>query len=843
MTTTFTVANETQLNTAIQAIDAGGADAAANTAYTIDITGQISLTSELPAINLDSGSSVTIAGTNGAGGPQAQTIDGNNSQQGFFVSAGNVTLENLTIADAVAQGGGGVGGGGGGAGLGGGLFVAAAGNVTLDNVGFAGDLAKGGAGGSHGPGGGGGGLDGGAGGGLGGAGSGGDGGRGGFGGGGGGATEESRIPRGHSGGFGGFGGGGGAGAPGTTGGAGGFGGFGGGRGNGGATFGGGGGGLGAGGDIFVQQGGSLTIEGGSLSGGSVAGGAGGSTGAGSGSAYGSGIFIQGNQTITFAPPSGQALAIGDVIADQSGSGGSGSNAGTGSVTVNGAGTVVLSATNTYTGGTTLEAGTLEVAALGAAGSGAVTFASGDTAALAVDNAALSANALANTIAGFVAGDTIDLTGLGYVSGQTTATLSGTTLTVTNGTTTDTLSLSGVPSGTRFLTAADAGGTGTKVSIGVDPGPTARNGSDTVGHNQTVNLTSVIDVLVMPGLAGDTETLTKVSAVSGTATVSNGMVSYTAPTTGPDTLSYTVQDQYGDQATGKVNITVDPGPTAGDPHLYIAPGASLDMTSLLLALDTQGMSGDTLSLTGATGNAKFSNGDVTYTAPGSGGSDTFSYTVADQLGDTANGTVNVTLDPNLAKNENLSLTGSGDIIDGLGGKNINVSLTGNSNTVLLGGGNDQVSLTGNNNTATLGNGNDTVTVSGTGNIVTAGSGNDVFNLGAGMTTLTMHGLHDSVSVNGGNDTIADTAGGADKLQLNIGAQGGTLGITNFDVANAVVSLVQTLAGAEHWTGPAKIAAAVTTDNNGGSLLSLGSYGKIDFVGVPTGKLTANNFQIS
>jgi hypothetical protein len=40
-----------------------------------------------------------------------------------------------------------------------------------------------------------------------------------------------------------------------------------------------------------------------------------------------------------------------------------------------------------------------------------------------------------------------------------------------------------------------------------------------------------------------------------------------------------------------------------------------------------------------------------------------------------------------------------------------------------------------------------------------------------------------------------------------------------------------------------AAAVTTDGHGGSLLSLGSHGSIDFVGVPTAKLTANNFHIA
>jgi hypothetical protein len=215
----------------------------------------------------------------------------------------------------------------------------------------------------------------------------------------------------------------------------------------------------------------------------------------------------------------------------------------------------------------------------------------------------------------------------------------------------------------------------------------------VGHNKTVDLTSLINGLITPGLPSDTETLTNVSATSGTAVLSNGTVSYTAPAAGPNTLTYTVQDEYGDQATGKVSITADPGPTAGNGHIYIAPGASLNITSELLALDTPGLAGDTLSLTGATGNAKFSNGQVTYTAPGNGASDSFSYTVADQLGDTATGAVGVTLDPNLANNDTIVLfgaAGSDDIIDGLGGKNLNVVLTGNSDTVLLGGGNDNLS---------------------------------------------------------------------------------------------------------------------------------------------------------
>ena len=118
MITIFTVASEADLNADIRAIDVSGADAAQNTNYVINITGTIDLTTDLLAINLESGSSLTIAGTNGIGGPAVQTLDGNGSQRGLFVYAGNVTVENLTLENMAAVGGAGGSGGGGGAGLG-----------------------------------------------------------------------------------------------------------------------------------------------------------------------------------------------------------------------------------------------------------------------------------------------------------------------------------------------------------------------------------------------------------------------------------------------------------------------------------------------------------------------------------------------------------------------------------------------------------------------------------------------------------------------------------------------------------------------------------------------------
>ncbi len=181
--------------------------------------------------------------------------------------------------------------------------------------------------------------------------SGGGGGNGGYGGGGGSAGQNASL-----GGNGGFGGGGGSGMNG--GGAGGFGG-----GNGGSS---GGGGAGMGGAIFVVKGGTLTINGnGTTSGGSVSGG----SGAFTGSAFGSGFFVQGS-ALAFGAGN---YAISDVIADQNGSGGStasdglGGTGGQSSIAKSGVGALTLSGANTYTGGTSVSAGTLQLSGGGTLG--------------------------------------------------------------------------------------------------------------------------------------------------------------------------------------------------------------------------------------------------------------------------------------------------------------------------------------------------------------------------------------------------------------------------------------------------------------------------------------------
>ncbi len=228
-------------------------------------------------------------------------------------AAGNLTLEQLTLSNGLAQGGAGGGlsgfgsGGGGAAGLGGAVYNQgtlsifgcalignqAVGGANIDGVtgggggGLGGPAAAGGHGGP--PNGGGIGNNGGFGGGAGGGGGAAAAFFGGFGGGGGGGGSKD-------GGLGGFGGGGGG--SNSFGGVGGVGMFGGGVGGGG-MFGGGGGGAGMGGAVF-NQGGTITIANSTITGNTAKGG--GSTGghaAGAGSGFGGGLFnLNGAVTLT-----------------------------------------------------------------------------------------------------------------------------------------------------------------------------------------------------------------------------------------------------------------------------------------------------------------------------------------------------------------------------------------------------------------------------------------------------------------------------------------------------------------------------------------------------------------
>ncbi|MEP4472637.1 MAG: hypothetical protein ABJ060_20135, partial [Bauldia litoralis] len=154
MTITFTVADEAELRAAIfevsndYAIDGSVADD-----YVIEIAGPITLTQSLPMIRGDGIHTITFEGN-------GNTIDADNAGRVFFAESGLVTIADVTIANAMAQGGNGGdassdgdgGGGGGGLGAGAAMFVNDGAVVTLSGVDIADAAAAGGDGGSGGPG-------------------------------------------------------------------------------------------------------------------------------------------------------------------------------------------------------------------------------------------------------------------------------------------------------------------------------------------------------------------------------------------------------------------------------------------------------------------------------------------------------------------------------------------------------------------------------------------------------------------------------------------------------------------------------------------------------------------
>jgi autotransporter-associated beta strand protein len=224
-----------------------------------------------------------------------------------------------------------------------------------------------------------------------------------------------------------------------------------------------------GGAIFVMGGGSLTVGGAiTIAGNTVMGGNGASGGITDGRAFGAGLFLQGNGTVRFSPGLGQSEHVVNVIDDQTGLQTKGYMPTSGvplpgsyKLVKSGPGTLFLSADNSYSGGTTLKAGKLELTALSAAGTGAITFTGKAT--LAITNAAFPSHVFANPIVAFAKSDALDLTGLHFhSSAKASFDATSHSLTVDSGGIKDMFTLHS-PKGTHFAVANDGHG-GTLVTL-------------------------------------------------------------------------------------------------------------------------------------------------------------------------------------------------------------------------------------------------------------------------------------------------------------------------------------------------------------------------------------------
>jgi hypothetical protein len=422
------------------------------------------------------------------------------------------------------------------------------------------------------------------------------------------------------------------------------------------------------------------------------------------------------------------------------------------------------------------------------------------------------------------------------------------------------------SGVLTYTVEDQAGltaTGT-IDFTVDPGPTVTaQGTYVIGHGQSANIINYVESLVSPGMPGDTVQITGASDNRGNATFFEGKgdpeITFTGNlSTGAgagvvDELTYTAVDTFtsltatqggnstvvgGESApvTGTVILEVDPGPTAGTVDAGYHLGTPVDLTSAILGAVTPGLPGDTLSITavgtaGTTGTVSLANGDVTCT--GTSYTDTFTYTVSDQYGDTAVGTVDLgalampaqppqpaqpaqptvitggpygdSIIQGVAGPEQITAYGWGNTIEANGGSgtinagegnatvnlgsgSFDVTLAGYGNAVTGGDGNDTLSGSLGNTTVTLGNGNDSVNLGGYDNAIAIGSGTDTVVAGAGSDTVTGGGGTDTVTLAGysnqvtldGSNTTLINGMGSDTISLT----GGTANLTLFGDSNMV-----------------------------------------------------------
>ncbi|MGD0634250.1 MAG: hypothetical protein ABSA13_08235 [Beijerinckiaceae bacterium] len=476
--------------------------------------------------------------------------------------------------------------------------------------------------------------------------------------------------------------------------------------------------------------------------------------------------------LTLDPATSASSDFGGTIVD-------GSSAG--SLVIDGTGDVELTGANTFSGGTTLVSGILELGANDSAGSGAITF--GSASAMLQLDATLSGGttAFANTLTNLVTGDQIDLDGLAYASGTTVTTVSGSTLTVTNGTASETFTLNN-PATTNFTVAADnTGGVLLTAANAITPAITGTVAGQTTASEAPVDPFST--VTISDANNGGTDT---------------------------DTLTITV---------GGTGGTLSGSGLSGSNGVYTLSGTAAKITSELDALSFKaaGTPNTTSTSTFTLSDTSSVYGTPVVAVSGGNGNNTVTETTNDTIVALGNG------------NNTISAGGLGDLVS-VGSGNNTISGGNGSETITAGSGQDTITLGGTRNNVTL-NGS-TGTVSG-------GQGNDTVLANGGQDTLSFGGSGSSATLNGTIAASIMDLGNALRINIGSGTQTDTISGLGSTDTSGVVDLKNGVGG---YTSVTAIVDALHSDGHGGTILTLGTTGSIDFVGIAPSQLHASNFAV-
>ncbi|MCP3440102.1 hypothetical protein [Bradyrhizobium sp. CCGUVB14] len=454
------------------------------------------------------------------------------------------------------------------------------------------------------------------------------------------------------------------------------------------------------------------------------------------------------------------------------------------------------------GATTIAGGVLDLKA-GAVSDDAISFSGQGT--LKIEQKLVSgASTFASQIKGISLGDQIDLSGLSYAAGAT-ATVSGSKLTVSNGTASETFTLANT-SVAQFGITKDSNG-GILLTAAALPTIAGAVSGQTTSNEAAINPFATVSITDPNAGATDGLIITLAGAagiLSGTGLISLGNGIYELAATSADKLTAElhglsfVASPHGDGSattTFTLSDTNSVGLTVSDAHTTIIDTHQAGPTII------DGPTSGYATIQGTTGNDIIHAYGMFNVIHSNGGNDTI-YAGLYGTVDVSSGDSTVYLEGfgNLVTggDGNISVKGStGATMMTLGNGNDTIDAGGFGNFITLGNGNNVVHPGDGASTIKAGNGDNQVTLSGFGNTVILGNGNDLVTggggansvtLGDGNNTVKLDGMVNQITVGSGTNTIM-AGNGADSVVAGAGHDAITLGgVGNHVVLNGSTATV-------------------------------------------------------